>query len=220
MLHSSGETMRNLSQRLPLILALLVVWLAALLDNRDVVMADSNIPTAETEVYLPLVLRTCAPVGLIQDSSFEAGLPNPVWQTSSNISSDILDDTADPPPHSGSWKAWLGGDDWVRESLWQTITVPADATALQVSYWWRVSTLELNHYFDIMLVQIRNATGSPLETLETLTDGDAASVWDQSTFTITTYAGQTIQLAFVVETDEDNPTSFFVDDISVLKVCP
>lgn len=165
-------------------------------------------------------LRACAPVAPIQDGGFEAGLPNPAWQTSSNVSSDILDDTPDPSSHDGTWKAWLGGDDQVQESLWQTITVPPGAGGLQVGYWWRVSTLESTHPFDTLTVQIRDANGNLLETLETLTDGDAASDWQQSDFVITAYAGQTIQLAFVAETDDTNPTSFFVDDVSVLKTCP
>lgn len=220
MLRTGSTTALTPLRRILLSLALLVVWLVALLENHGIVMADSGVSTGPGTVYLPLVSRACAPVALIQDGGFEAGLPNPAWQTSSNVFSDILDDTPDPSPHSGTWKAWLGGGDLVQESLWQTIAVPPGAGGLQVSYWWRVSTLESTHPFDMMTVQIRDTAGNPLGTLETLTDGDAAPDWQESVFTITAYAGQTIQLAFVVETDDTNPTSFFVDDVSVLKVCP
>jgi len=200
-----------------LLLGLLAVWWAVLMGSPRSTAAGSNTPTAQWRVYLPLVQRACMSVELIRDGGFEAGLPNPAWQTSSSISSDILDDTPDPAPHSGMWKAWLGGDDLVQESLWQMIAVPADTVSLQVSYWWRVSTLESTHPFDTLTVQIRDAQGNPLEVLETLTDGDAAPGWQQSVFTISTvYAGQTIQLAFVAETDDTNPTSFFVDDVSAL----
>lgn len=217
---TGGATALNLLHRIALSFALLIVWLVGLPENHGGTAAGSDVPTAPGTVYLPLVQRACAPVELIQDGGFEAGLPNPAWQTSSNVFSDILDDTPDPPSHSGTWKAWLGGADLVQESLWQTITVPTGTVGLQVSYWWRVSTLEPTHPFDTLTVQIRDVQGNPLEMLETLTDGDAAPDWQQSVFTITTaYAGQTIQLAFVAETDDTNPTSFFVDDVSVLKMC-
>jgi len=202
-------------------LALLVVWLVALPQSYGSTPASSYVPTASTTVYLPLVQRACAPVELIQDGGFEAGLPNPAWQTSSNVFSDILDDTPAPAPHSGIWKAWLGGDDLVQERLWQVITVPTGTLGLRVSYWWRVSTFEPTHPFDTLAVQILDDAGNPLETLETLTDGDAGPDWQQSVFTVTTsFAGRTIQLAFVAQTDDTSPTSFFVDDVSVLKACP
>jgi len=184
-----------------------------------------SVSTATTRgdaaVYLPLIAGGCIPVELIQDGGFEAGLPNPAWQTSSNVLSDILDNTPDPAPHAGIWKAWLGGGDLVQESLWQELSVPPGVRGLKVSYWWRVDTFETAHPFDTLEVQIRDAAGNPLQILETLTDGDAGPDWQQSVFTVTqSYAGQTIQLAFVGQTDDSYPTSFFVDDVSVLKTCP
>lgn len=204
--------------------SLLMRWPMSLFRDHNAVLAENPPPASPRFVYLPFIQRAnpaCVPSELVQDGGFEAGLPNPFWQTSSNVSSDILDDTSDPPPHSGQWKAWLGGDDQVQESLWQVITISVDANSLQLSYWWQVSTLETTHPFDMLMVQIRDAQGNPLETLETLTDGDATSNWQQSILPVTTsYAGQTVQLAFVVETDDTNPTSFFLDDIGVLQRCP
>lgn len=178
-------------------------------------------------LYLPYVAhsaaaQSCAPVELVRDGGFEAGLPNPAWQTSSNMFSDILDNTPAPVPHAGSWKAWLGGDDNVQESLWQELAVPPGEGSLRVSYWWQVDTLEMaQHPFDTLEVQIRDAAGNPLQTLEALSDGNAGPTWQQSVFTVTqTYAGQTIQLAFVGQTDGSNPTSFFLDDVSVVRLCP
>ena len=200
------------------------LWAASLLSTTGRLRHANTIalasPPSSTVIYLPFVARSCAPTELIQDGGFEAGLPNPAWQIRSNVPSDILDDLPIPAPHSGIWKAWMGGDNLVDQVLWQTFTVPANTAALQVSYWWRVDTLEVSHPYDMLEVQIRDASGTPLQTLEVLTDGDASAVWRQSTFTVTGYAGQTIQLAFVVQTDGINPTSFFVDDVSVIKTCP
>jgi len=160
-------------------------------------------------------------VELLQDGGFEAGLPNPVWQTSSNISSDILDDTPMPAAHSGNWKAWMGGANGVQERLWQEFAVPAGVMGLKISYWWQVSTFEDRlGPFDTLTVQIRDSAGNLLQTLEALDNGDASTQWQQSTFTVNGYGGQTVQLAFVADTDGTNPTSFFIDDVSVLKTCP
>lgn len=205
---------------LGLVLAVWLAWLVPSLNPTAGVSTTVRAQTSNSRIYLPLVLRGCTPVELIQDGGFEAGLPNPVWQTSSNMFSDILDDTPNPPPHTGNWKAWLGGDNLIQETLWQTFTVPPDVLSLQISYWRWIDTFETSHPFDTLEVQLRDAAGTPLQTLEILTDGDAASGWQQSVLTITpAYAGQTLQLAFVAQTDDSNPTSFFLDDISVLKTC-
>ena len=158
---------------------------------------------------------------LVQDGGFEAGLPNPYWKTASNKSSSILDNSSIPQPnptHSGAWKAWLGGDNDVQESLWQTITVPSGTTSLQVSFWWQVNTTEPNPLVDDRLdVQLRDSTGATvLTTMYTLFDGDANSTWVQETLSASSYAGQTIQIAFVADTDASYPTNFFIDDVSII----
>ncbi len=182
--------------------------------------AGSAPATVAPVAYLPLVQRTCAPVELLQDGGFEAGLPNPVWQTTSNVGSSILDNTPGLA-HSGTWGAWLGGDNNRSESLWQTFSVPAGVQGLKISYWWKVSTAETKFgSFDTLKVQIRDASGNWLQDLHTLDNGNASSTWQQSTFTVSGYDGQTIQLAFVANTDGTYPTSFFIDDVSVLKTCP
>lgn len=195
-----------------------LLWL--MLNTGPAVSASvgATTPAGDLTAYLPLIQNTCAPVELLQDGGFEAGLPNPAWQTSSNVFSDVLDDT--PPTHTGTWKAWLGGDNLLQERLWQVFNVPSGVAGLKVNYWWRVDTFETNHPFDTLEVQIRDAAGTPLQTLETLTDGDAGPTWQQSTFTLAGYAGQTIQLAFAAQTDDTNSSSFFLDDVHVYKTCP
>ena len=78
---TGGATALNPRRRIPLSLALLVVWLVALLENHGIAVADSGVSTASGTVYLPLVSRACASVELIQDGGFEAGLPNLAWQS-------------------------------------------------------------------------------------------------------------------------------------------
>jgi kumamolisin len=175
-------------------------------------------------IFLPYVGVSC-PKLLIQDSSFEAGTPNAAWAVTSTLSSAIIDSTSTipspNPTHTGLWKAWLGGNDSVSESIWQTMTVPANTTSLQVVFWRRVTTQEPSPLInDSLQVLIRNNAGAPLETLYTLFDADAGTTWVQHTLTATgNYAGQTIQLAFLATTDTTDATNFFIDDVMVFAGC-
>ncbi|MBI5650079.1 MAG: choice-of-anchor J domain-containing protein [Chloroflexi bacterium] len=176
-------------------------------------------------IYLPHIGVNC-PKLLIQDPGFEAGTPNASWAVSSTLSSAIIDSTSTipspNPTNTGLWKAWLGGNDSVSESIWQTITVPANTTSLQVSFWRRVTTQEPNPLInDSLAVLLRNTSGVPLEAaLYTLFDGDAGSTWVQHTVSaIGNYAGQTIHLAFLAQTDTTDATNFFIDDVMVFAGC-
>lgn len=161
----------------------------------------------------------CAPVDLIRDPGFEISPPNPFWHTSSNVGSAILTNAV-TDPHSGSWVARLGAANSVQESVWHPMSVPAGLSALRVSYWWRISTTEVNPTADTLAVQIRTPSGVPLQTLQALNAGNAGPVWQRSTYTLTQpYAGQTIQLAFVAQTNASNPTTFLIDDVDVVKTC-
>ncbi len=162
----------------------------------------------------------CAPVDLLRDPGFEISPPNPYWQTSSNVGSAILTGNSQPAPHRGSWMARLGGADNVQESLWHTMTVSSGISGLRVSYWWRVDSTDLAPAADTLAVQVRAANGVVLQTLETLSNQNAGAAWTKSTVTLTQpYAGQTIQLAFVAHTNGSNPTTFYVDDADIMKVC-
>lgn len=202
----------------PFILA--VVAVAVLVAASRVATVGQAAPAADQTIYLPLIQQGCGPMQLVADGGFEAGLPTSAWQTQSNVGSLLIDDTDPPPTHSGTWKAWLGGDNDVQETLSQTLTIPDTSARLVVSYWWLVSTEEQTHPFDTLSVEIRDANNQALETLQTLTDGDARASYQQSVFILSSaYAGQTVRLAFVAQTDDSNTTSFFIDDVSVMKYC-
>ncbi len=201
---------------LPLLAGLVMLYLT----DTPTVRAQGPTPL---RIFFPMIAAGC-PRSLIQDSGFEAGLPNASWATTSTVASAILDSSSIPAPiptHNGSWKAWLGGNDLIQESVWQTMTVPAFTTGLQLVFWRRVSTQEPSPLTNDRLdVQIRDNSGTPLETLDTLWDGDAGTVWAQHTLApVGNYAGQTIQITFIARTDSTNPTSFFIDDVSIQAAC-
>lgn len=168
--------------------------------------------------FLPFV-RACPIGSLIQDGGMEAGLPNPHWVAASTQFSDILDDSPTPAAHSGSWKAWLAGNDSVIEVLSQTFTVPAGVTQVRLSYWVWIDTQD-GSGSDTLNVQLRNNAGSVLATLDSLSDASAITQWTLRTMTATVTPGSVLQLAFAAQTDTFDPTSFFVDDITLNVHCP
>ena len=78
-----------------------------------------------------------------------------------------------------------------------------------------MSTQETTHSYDYLYVRIRSSSGSTLTTLETLSDGSTANSWKQSSFNVSRYKGQTVQVAFVGTSGVKNPTDFFVDDVAL-----
>jgi hypothetical protein len=69
-------------------------------------------------------------------------------------------------------------------------------------------------------VQLLRVDGGLVATLATY-DNESAQAWDwnPAEIDLAAYAGQTLQLRFWARNDANNPTSFFVDDVSV-QSCP
>jgi len=170
--------------------------------------------------YLPIARYQCAATQLIRDGSFEAGLPNPHWHVSSSQFSDVLDDSPTPAAHTGAWKAWLAGADDAQETVSQTLTLPPIVSQLQLTYWAQVSSLD-NTNADTMTVQLRNASGVVVAAMDTLTDLNAGA-WQlrSASLSVAAYAGQTMQLVFAAQTDTSFPTTFLIDDVGIMALCP
>jgi hypothetical protein len=165
-------------------------------------------------VYLPTVLKNYPPCfQLIQNGDFEAGSAYWTLGGGTMISTHT--------PHSGSYSAWLGGYDKANDTLYQTLTIPSigptghPVVSVWLSYYWYMTTEETSHPWDYLYVKIRNVYGNDLTTLETLSDGSPANVWVYSSFDVSAYISQTIQVYFRGTTDRSYPTSFFIDDVSL-----
>lgn len=160
--------------------------------------------------YLPILLNaeSCEP--LVQNGGFENGSSPWVLGGFTYISIDN--------PHTGSYSAWLGGNNYAYDTLYQMITIPGDATSANISYYWYMDTEEWSHPWDYMYVKIRNASGYDLRTLEVISDGSTPNSWVLSSFDIREFIGQTVQVYFEAITDGSLVTDFFVDDVS-LNIC-
>lgn len=154
-------------------------------------------PTATaTRTPLPLWMTS------ISNGDFEDG--NSVWiEASSNYPNVITNDIRNDA-RSGSWYAWLGGNNDEISELSQTITVPASATYLR--FYYRINSADScgNDFARIsmngMQVQEINLCGS--------TTG-----WTAANIDVSSYRSINVLLSFVVTTNADLISHFFVDDV-------
>jgi len=138
------------------------------------------------------------------------------WVESSTNGYQLIDPTR---PHTGTYSAWLGGYNNGTDTIYQTVTIPSNATSASLSYWWYMTTQEACCTpYDYFYAQVRSTSGTVLGTLQTLNNASTKNAWVHPSFDLLSYKGQTVQIYFKVTTDVSLPTSFFVDDVS-LNVC-
>ncbi len=153
---------------------------------------------------------TPPPTGnLLSNGDFEAG---PTGWTATN---GAITNSTSRPAHSGSWKAWLGGNgrrssEYVR----QTVAVPSSGTPT-LSFWFRIDTSETtsSKAYDTMKVQVVHGSTSTLATYSNLTTTGGSYV--RTSFDLSAYKGQTVTLTWLMSEDRSLQTSFVVDDVSL-----
>ena len=159
---------------------------------------------------------------LIGNGGFENGASNtaPWVLTSTHTPIEIINSSSSEPPHSGTFDAWLDGfGRTTTDTVMQQVAIPANATAATLSFWLHIDTAETSTTtaFDKLTVQVRNSSGTVLSTLATFSNLNAASGYQQHSFDLSSFKGQTIQVFFSGSEDSELQTSFVLDDVS-LKV--
>jgi hypothetical protein len=152
---------------------------------------------------------------LLGNPGFENGAGSPApWSASTGV---INSNNAEPP-HAGSYDAWLDGyGTTTTDTLQQTVSLPASLTTATFSFWLHVDTAETTTTtaYDTLKVQVLNSSGSVLKTLATYSNLGAASGYQQRSFDLSAYKGQTVTLKFTGAEDYTDQTSFVVDDTSL-----
>ena len=160
---------------------------------------------------------TVTTVNLLANPTFDSG-PGAGWQESSSLNYGIVlqqDDTPVPAAHSPSFLAWLGGDVNLTDSVTQTVTIPADASAMQVrGQRWIASAETVAGAFDVLRLDIATTGGTQLELVKEWSNLDSTSTWSAFNLPVTgNYQGQTVQLRFRGSTDSSENTNFFLDSL-------
>ena len=158
---------------------------------------------------------------LLSNAGFENGSASPApWSVTAGV---IDNNSTAEPAHTGTWKAWLDGYGTAHtDTLWQQVAISGTASQAALSFWLHVDTQETTttKAYDTLTVQVRDASGTVLQTLATYSNLNAAAGYQQVSFDLSTYKGQTIQIYLIGIEDTSLKTSFVVDDFALNVTTP
>ncbi len=150
----------------------------------------------------------CSAAQLLGNPGFETGSAAPWTSTAGVINPNGAGETS----HSGTWYAWLDGYGTTHtDTLQQTVTVPASCTNSTLSFWLHIDTSETTTttQFDKLTVTVNGTTVATFSNL------NHATGYQQHSFSLGSFAGQTVTLKFTGTEDVSLQTSFVVDDTAV-----
>jgi hypothetical protein len=105
----------------------------------------------------------------------------------------------------------------VTGQTYQTVTIPSTASGA-LTFWFNCNSSEgSTTAYDFLYVEVRNTSGTLLQTLATYSNKNkgTAGVYSQKSFSLAAYKGQTIRLQFRTTTDFSLSTTFRIDDVSL-----
>ncbi|MYM96509.1 CehA/McbA family metallohydrolase [Duganella vulcania] len=149
---------------------------------------------------------------LIVNGGFESGAAS--WTATSGVISDDSSQAA----HAGSYKAWLDGYGSAHtDTLYQTVTIPADATSATLAFWLKVASDETTttNAYDTLKVQVRSGANAVLATLATYSNLNKGSTYVQKSFDLSAYKGQTVRIYFEGVEGSTVSTAFLIDDVTL-----
>ena len=149
----------------------------------------------------------CTASQLLRNPGFESG--NTVWSSTPAV---IGQNGPFEPAHTGTWDAWLDGYGTTHtDTISQSVTIPAACTGTTFSFWLHIDTAETTTTtaFDKLTI---TANGTTIATFSNL---NHASGYQQHSYSLGSFAGQTVTLKFTGTEDSSLQTSFVVDDTAV-----
>ncbi len=151
---------------------------------------------------------------LLRNASFEKGY-GVGWSNTNGMQIGAILNT---PSYDGTKAAKFRGMGSAGSvSLFQTVSVPATASAATVSYALWVQTQETSTGVrDTFTVQLRNTSGTVLATLASYSNLNVGASYQTYTFDVTAYRGQTVELYFTGTEDAAISTGFILDRVRFL----
>ncbi|MDH6137903.1 hypothetical protein P3T37_007341 [Kitasatospora sp. MAA4] len=176
---------------------------------------DQTHTTATTAFPWTVTAATaaCTAGQQLGDPGFENGTDTTPWKTTPGVLNNQM---SDQPSHSGSWDAWLDGyGHAATDTLRQSVTIPTGCTKATLSTWMHIETAKhTRQAADTLKVQVVASAGTT--TLATYSNLNAHKGYQQDTFDLSTWTGQTVTVQFV-GTEDNSPqlTSFALDDTAL-----
>ena len=181
------------------------------------VTGTSGSTTHTATVSLTVTTASTNPVQVVSNPGFENGTNPAPWTLSSGVlcsTGSCQGETA----HAGSYFAWLDGYGTTHtDTAAQTVTLPAGRTTATLSFYLHVDTAETSRTtaYDALNVQVYSTGGTLLGTLGSFSNLNAASGYQQHTYNLASYIGQTVVLKFTGSENSSRATSFVLDDVTL-----
>jgi hypothetical protein len=150
---------------------------------------------------------------LIVNGGFETGAASP-W----TLTAGVLNNSTAEPAHTGAWDAWMDGYGTTHtDSAAQTVAITAGKTSATLVFWLHIDTAETTTTtaFDTLRVQVLNTSGTVLSTLGTFSNLNHAAGYQQHSFSLNSFIGQTVVIKFTGTEDTSLQTSFVLDDVAL-----
>jgi uncharacterized membrane protein len=163
---------------------------------------------------IALTVNSGAVQQLLGNPGFENGTNTAPW----TLTPAVINNSSAEPPHSGAWDAWLDGYGTNHtDTATQTVTLPSNITTATLSFWLHIDTAETTTTtaFDTLQVQVLNSSNTVLATLGTFSNLNAAAGYQQHSFSVINFKGQTIKIRFIGTEDSSLQTSFVIDDTAL-----
>ncbi len=150
---------------------------------------------------------------ILTEPGFEAGTGS-AWSESSSNGWILIDDTN---PRTGTYSAWLGGDDEETSNVWQVPDIDASASSATLKYWYFIDSPDScgndNGGLEI------NGTPASGHNYDLCTTTDTGVNWlESATVDLLSLAGSSPTITFFATTDESSISHLFIDDVT-LEVC-
>jgi hypothetical protein len=150
----------------------------------------------------------CTAAQKVTNPGFESGSTG--WTATSGVIGQY--GSSGEPTHSGTWDAWLDGYGTSHtDTLSQSVTIPSGCSTYTLSFWLHIDTSETTTSvaYDKLTVTLGSTT------LATYSNLNKASGYQQRSFNVSGFAGQTVTLKFSGVEDSSLQTSFVVDDTAL-----
>ena len=157
---------------------------------------------------------------LITNGNFASGAAN--WTLSGNFQADSRFSTCNSCPGY----AYVANSDGspgnnLSGTMTQTIQIPANATDVTLGYYYRITTSDTSGTaHDHLHLQLILQPSGTLIGLDDKSNLNANSGYGYASFNISAYKGYTLTVDFLGSTDATFPTTFRVDDVSILANVP
>jgi len=173
-----------------------------------------------TDFFRPLEPAAKATTEILVNGGFESGR-GVGWTEGSSGSYQLVTNNGGFA-RTGSWWAWLGGVDDLHESLTQVVAIPADAQDARLVFWHRIATEEVSSFeYDVLRVTVVDAaSGATLAETRLSNMNAAGSYLQAAAHDLTAYRGRSVRVSFASTLDASLPTSFHIDDVSLVVTTP